>query len=76
MYSKKDLKNLKNRNLSKKDIELQLENFQKGFGYVKLSAYAAVGKGIKKLSGEEEERFIKIYDENTENTDEIGRAHV
>ncbi len=71
MYSKEDLKNLKNRNLSKKDIELQLENFQKGFGYVKLSAYAAVGKGIKKLSGEEEERFIKIYDENTENTDVV-----
>ena len=47
MFTKDDLKQLQSRGSDPKVVELQIENFRKGFPYINLDRPAIVGDGIK-----------------------------
>lgn len=57
-----DKKCLEIKGISEIDLRNQLETFQAGIPFVKILDYAHLGKGIKKLSNEEEKLYQKTYD--------------
>lgn len=62
IYTKEDLKDFKHRGIKQEQVNQQLENFKKGFGYVRLSEPAVIGNGIKIIPAEEENYLIDLYE--------------
>ena len=50
-------------NLTESQIEEQLSCFIKGFPYMEIKASASVEKGIMRLTEEQQDRFIRLWDE-------------
>lgn len=63
MFSDKDLKQLKSKGLSVKQIESQLEIFKTGLHYSDLIRPALVNDGIKTLNEESTQSLIELYEE-------------
>jgi hypothetical protein len=63
MLKPEDLLQLKEKNLTESQIEEQLNYFIKGFPYLKIKSSASVVKGILHLTEEEEDRYIKSWNE-------------
>lgn len=63
MYTKEDLKHFKNRDIKSQHVDLQLENFKKGFDYVNLSETATIGNGITVVAPEDTIRLIETYEQ-------------
>lgn len=70
MYTKEDLNNFKKREIKAEQVDRQLDNFKKGFGYVNLSEPATIGNGIIRIAPEDENRLISEYN-NASKTAEI-----
>ncbi|MDR0982266.1 MAG: DUF4301 family protein [Culturomica sp.] len=68
-FTKEDDKLLKSRGVKKEVIEKQLDNFEKGFDFVKLSEPAGLGNGIKVISEDEEKSLIDLYDNASKKAD-------
>lgn len=62
MLTPNDLLQLKTKNLTEAQIEEQLACFINGFPYLKIKASASVGKGILRLTEEEQNTFVKTWD--------------
>lgn len=71
MYTKEDLKNFKHRDIKAGQVDKQLDNFKKGFGYVCLSEPATVENGIKRIAPEEEASLLATYGEACKDNDII-----
>ncbi len=71
MYTKADIADFKKRGIKKEAIDNQLENFQKGFGFVQLCEPATPENGIKTIPAEEEEYLIDLYENGSRNADVI-----
>ncbi|MDR2776082.1 MAG: DUF4301 family protein [Tannerella sp.] len=63
MLKPEDLLQLKEKNLTESRIEEQLNYFIKGFPYLKIKSSASVAKGIWRLTEEEQDSYIKSWDE-------------
>ncbi|MBQ6191110.1 MAG: DUF4301 family protein [Bacteroidaceae bacterium] len=63
MFSKEDILQIQQRGISQAQIEAQLENFRKGFDFLKLQGAAAVGKGIIAPTEDEAEAYIEAWNE-------------
>ena len=61
MISKKDLQQLKSKQLSENDIAIQLKNFKQGFPFIDIVRPAIKEDGIKVLSEQEADAYIKLY---------------
>ncbi len=64
MFTDKDLKQLKEKGIEISTVEKQLENFKKGFPYVRLAAPATVGNGIIAFNNEEVDQWENYYKEH------------
>ena len=62
MFTEKDLEQIKNHSLTPQQVEAQIENFRKGFPYLKVVRAAAAGDGVKVLDEEQINRAIERYD--------------
>ena len=62
MFSEKDLLQIKNHSLTPEQVEAQIDNFRKGFPYLKVVRAAAAGDGVKVLDEEQINRAIERYD--------------
>jgi len=62
MLSENDLKLLKKKGISVKQLENQLNIFQNGILPLNITGAATIGNGIKKFTEEEENKFIEFYD--------------
>ena len=62
MFSEKDLLQIKNHSLTPEQVEAQIDNFRKGFPYLKVVRAAAAGDGVKVLNEEQISRAIERYD--------------
>ena len=71
IYTKEDLKDFKHRGIKQEQVNQQLENFKKGFGYVRLSEPAVIGNGIKIIPAEEENYLIDLYEKGSQKADVI-----
>ncbi|MDR1525112.1 MAG: DUF4301 family protein [Tannerella sp.] len=58
-----DLLQLKAKNLTESQVEEQLNYFIKGFPFLKIKASASVEKGILRLTGDEQDRYVKSWDD-------------
>ncbi len=63
MFTESDLKQFRANNIPVEKIEQQLENFRKGFPFVKLVSAATPGKGIHVLTSEETAVFTAVFEE-------------
>lgn len=63
MFTERDIEQLSSLGIDKQTANRQLENFAKGFPYLKVIAPALVGKGIFALSKREQNEQIKRYEE-------------
>ena len=63
MLTQKDLTQLQDKNISQQQIETQLNYFKTGFPFLKIVSAASPEKGILKISGEDESKYLKAWDE-------------
>lgn len=63
MYSRQDLDLLREKGISQAQIDTQLHHFQTGFPYLAIVGAASVGKGIMKVTKEEEETYLKAWED-------------
>lgn len=70
-YSKEDISDFKSRGIKEKDVDKQLENFEKGFGYVHLAEPATVGNGIRIIPKEEEDFLIDLYEKGSQKAEVV-----
>ena len=69
MFTKDDLKQLQSRGSDPKVVELQIENFRKGFPYINLDRPAIVGDGIKAFNQRDAKKLSYYYDSNSKRYD-------
>ncbi|MFC2098281.1 DUF4301 family protein [Bacteroidota bacterium] len=60
-FAAQDLDQLKEKGISRDDIEIQLQNFRKGFPPICLIAPALVGDGIIRLTPDEADEYARIF---------------
>ena len=63
MFTPQDLKQIEQHGLSVESVERQLENFRKGFPYLKIIRSARVGDGIVSISKEQSDALRAEYRE-------------
>lgn len=63
MFTDKDTQQIKNNGLTTKEVEKQIEHFIKGFPFLNISKPASIGDGIVKLSDDEVNAYVKLYDD-------------
>ncbi|MEA3504498.1 MAG: DUF4301 family protein [Bacteroidota bacterium] len=64
VFSEKDLKQIKDKNITIDNIKEQLNNFEKRFPFIKLVKPATVGDGVVSFSEEERLNIEKYFDDN------------
>ncbi|PLX10938.1 MAG: DUF4301 domain-containing protein [Marinilabiliales bacterium] len=64
MFSEKDILQIKGKGLEVKEIDHQIDNFKKGFPFIKLISAATPQKGIECFTETEINDLVKYFDEN------------
>ncbi|MFR9602781.1 MAG: DUF4301 family protein [Rikenellaceae bacterium] len=62
MFTQSDLAQISDHGLTPEAVELQVENFKKGFPYLKISRAATCGDGITQLSEEQIAQMVELYE--------------
>lgn len=62
MFTSSDLKQFKDKNISTGNIEKQIENFRKGFPFIKLAAAATPAHGISVLNNEQLDKLTDAFE--------------
>ena len=63
MLSEKDLQQISERGISEEQVKNQLDQFEKGFPFLRLEAAAAIGKGIVSPADEDRARYVADWKE-------------
>ncbi|MFC2125113.1 DUF4301 family protein [Bacteroidota bacterium] len=71
MISEKDKQQLTSQGKDLIQVEIQIENFRKGFPFIELVKPATIRDGIISLDPASQKEFIKIYEEGRKNMDVI-----
>lgn len=71
MFTSKDLEILKSKGLTQAEIEQQLDDFKKGFPYLKIEASATIDKGILKVKSQDRAKFIETWDNYLQHKREV-----
>ncbi|MGL5563499.1 MAG: DUF4301 family protein [Tannerellaceae bacterium] len=71
MFTSKDLESLKSKGLTQVEIEQQLDDFKKGFPYLKIEASATIDKGILKVKSQDRAKFIETWDNYLQQKKEV-----
>ena len=61
MFTDNDLKQLAEKGIDQKNAADQIENFRKGFPFLKITAPATVNNGIIKLDCDEVDDLVDLY---------------
>ena len=69
MFSEKDIKQIKNHNLSLEKVYQQIETFKKSIPFVEVITAASVGNGIEVISENNQQKLISFYEDKKENLD-------
>lgn len=71
MFTSKDLEILKSKGLTQAEIEQQLDDFKKGFPYLKIEASATIDQGILKVKSQDRAKFIETWDNYLQQKKEV-----
>ena len=63
MFTEKDIQQIESKGLTHEKVNNQIKNFIQGFPYLKISRPATINDGIIRLSEEEIEAYIKLYED-------------
>jgi len=63
MLTNQDLRQISEKGISEEKLNNQLEQFKTGFPFLKLEAAAAIGKGIRAPKADEQQQFIKAWND-------------
>ena len=66
MFTDKDLQQIADHGLTPEAVELQIENFRRGFPYLGIVRAASPGDGVVLVSDEEAEKAIARYEASKE----------
>ena len=66
MFSREDLQQIESHGLTLSQVEQQIENFRKGFPYLKIVRAASAGDGVQVLSEEEVASAVERYEKLSE----------
>ena len=66
MFSKEDFNYFSEKGISPKTVEQQINNFKKGFPFVNITKAATINDGIFKLSEEEIDTYIRLFEETSQ----------
>ena len=66
MFSREDLQQIESHGLTQAQVEQQIENFRKGFPYLKIVRAASAGDGVQVLSEEEVASAVERYEKLSE----------
>ena len=69
MFTEKDIAQMKKMGINPLTAEKQLENFKKGFPFIKLQRPAVPGDGILVFNKEQTEKYIHIYEKESVHED-------
>jgi hypothetical protein len=61
MFTHKDIQQIENRGSKVAEVNMQIENFKKGFPFLQIEEAAFIGNGIIKLSAEELSKRVEHY---------------
>ena len=64
MFNEKDIKFIESKGLTMKDIEGQIENFRRGFPFIRLAMPATIGKGILAFPDHEADELSTYFKEH------------
>ncbi|NOZ35722.1 MAG: DUF4301 family protein [Chlorobi bacterium] len=67
MFTEKDIKQFKEKNITEEQIKTQIKQFEKGFKFMNIIAPSTVGKGVLKPSEKEINRYISKYEKIQDN---------
>ena len=73
MLSTEDLKQISGKGITEEQVKNQLEDFKKGFPFLKIDAAASVGNGVVAPADDMRKQYIEAWNNYKA---EIGRAHV
>ena len=62
MFSREDLQQIESHGLTQAQVEQQIENFRRGFPFLKIVRAASAGDGVQVLSEEEVARAVERYE--------------
>lgn len=62
MFTNKDIEQIKSKGIDIKNVELQIENFKKGFPYANLVKAATVGDGLVAIDEKRASSLVEYYD--------------
>jgi hypothetical protein len=63
MFTEKDIEQIKNNGLTVEKVDKQIQNFKRGFPFLKLVKPATIGDGIIKLENSEVAAYNKLFDD-------------
>ena len=66
MFSREDLQQIESHGLTQAQVEQQIENFRKGFPFLKIVRAASAGDGVQVLSEEEVASAVERYEKLSE----------
>ena len=66
MFNREDLQQIESHGLTQAQVEQQIENFRKGFPYLKIVRAASAGDGVQVLSEEEVASAVERYEKLSE----------
>ena len=65
MFTQKDLEQIRDRGSELRTVERQIENFKKGFPFIKLEKAATPADGIVVMKPEEIRRHVEFYEKQS-----------
>ena len=72
MFSEKDLKQIKQQDLTLEKVNLQVESFTNSIPFVEVITAASVGNGIEIISENNQLKLIDFYEDRKENLDIVN----
>ena len=63
MFTEKDIQQIESKGLTPEKVNNQIKNFKQGFSYLNISRPATINDGIIRLTEEEIEAYIKLYED-------------
>ncbi|MFC2151688.1 DUF4301 family protein [Bacteroidota bacterium] len=63
MFTEKDIHQIESKGLTSQEVDMQIQNFIKGFPFLNISKPATINDGVVRLKNEEIEAFVKLYED-------------
>ena len=71
MFTEKDIRQMSAKGINEAQVRQQLQQFETGFPYLKIASAASVGNGIMRLSDDDVEKYIDVWNKYLDKDNDI-----